>query len=273
VACWIDIDGDGWDDLVLANRVFRNREGKRFEDYTDRARLRLPPDTISLVVADYDRDGKLDLYATRTGSGTASSWLDGRSGHDAGNHLFRNLGGWQFEDVTAKAGAGGGQRSTFTAVWFDANNDGWPDLYVTNEFGNALLLENRGDGTFRERTLGQGDLDFGTMGAAAGDLDNDGNIDIYSADMYSKAGTRVISNIPPGVYPEGLMSKLRRFVAGSQVHLNKGSFRFEQAGVALQVNAVGWPYGAALADLDNDGWLDVFATAGHMSRDRNKPDG
>jgi hypothetical protein len=273
VACWIDIDGDGWDDLILGGRVFRNLQGKRFVDYTARSRLRLPPDTISLVVADYDRDGKLDLYATRTGSGTARSWLDGRSARDAGNRLFRNQGDWQFEDVTERSGTSGGQRSTFTAVWLDANNDGWPDLYVTNEFGNGLLLENRGDGTFRERALGQGDLDFGTMGAAAGDIDNDGHIDIYAANMYSKAGNRVISNIPPGTYPAELMSKLRRFVAGSQMHLNKGDFRFRQAGADLQVNGVGWAYGPVLADLDNDGWLDIFATAGHMSRDRNKPDG
>jgi hypothetical protein len=224
-------------------------------------------------VADYDRDGKLDRYATRTGSGTARSWLDGRSGADAGNRLFRNLGNWRFEDVTARAHAAGGQRSTFTGVWLDADDDGWPDLFVTNEFGNGVLLVNNKDGTFREQAMGPGPVDFGTMGAAAGDIDNDGHIDLYCANMYSKAGTRVISNIPPGVYPEDMMARFRRFVAGSQLHLNKGGLKFEQAGVRMQVNAVGWAYGPALVDLDNDGWLDVFATSGHMSRDRAKPDG
>jgi hypothetical protein len=273
VACWIDIDGDGWDDLILGGRVFRNDGGTHFVDVTPQARLRLPPDTNGLTVADYDRDGRLDLYATRTGSGTARSWLDGQSGPDAGNRLFRNLGNWQFEDVTRAAGAAGGRRSTFTAAWLDANNDGWPDLFVTNEFGNGVLLVNNGDGTFREQALGPGPVDFGTMGVAAGDVDNDGNIDLYCADMYSKAGTRVISNIPPGVYPDEMMATIRRFVAGSQLHLNRGGLKFEQAGTALKVNSVGWAYGPALADLDNDGWLDVFGTAGHMSRDRDKPDG
>jgi hypothetical protein len=272
-ACWIDIDNDGWDDLILAERVFRNEGGKRFVNYTSKTNLQLPSDTIGLAVADYDRDGKLDLYATRTGGGTARSWLDGRSGADAGNRLYHNKGDWQFEDVTAASHTDGGQRSVFTALWLDANEDGWPDLYVPNEFGNGVLLENRGDGTFREHALGQGPVDFGTMGAAAGDINNDGHMDLYCANMYSKAGKRIIGNMPPGLYPDEVMAKVRRFVAGSQVHFNKGDFHFEQAGEKLQVNGVGWAYGPVLADLDNDGWLDIYATGGQISKDRSKPDG
>jgi hypothetical protein len=273
VACWIDIDGDGWEDLILAGNVYRNVGGKKFEDYTHRTNLRLPSDIISLVVADYDRDGKLDLYATRLGSGSARSWLDGRSGPDAGNRLYHNEGGWQFEDVTGKSGASGGFRSCFTAAWLDANNDGWPDLHVINEFGDGVLLENRGDGTFREHALGSGPVDFGTMGVAAGDVDNDGNIDLYCANMYSKAGSRIIGNLPSGAYDRELTARLRRFVAGSQLHLNKGGFHFDQVGEKMQVHAVGWAYGPVLADLDNDGWLDIYATSGQISRDRDKPDG
>jgi hypothetical protein len=111
------------------------------------------------------------------------------------------------------------------------------------------------------------------MGAAAGDLDGDGKIDIYCANMYSKAGARVIGNLPPGSYTPDIMATFRRFVAGSQLHLNRGDFRFRQVGEQMQINAVGWAYGPALADLDNDGWLDIFATAGYISRDRSKPDG
>jgi hypothetical protein len=187
--------------------------------------------------------------------------------------LFRNRGSWQFEDVTQRSKTGGGKRSTFTAAWLDANNDGRPDLHVINEWGNGILLENLGNGTFREHPLGPGPVDYGSMGVAVGDIDNDGHIDIYCADMYSKAGSRVIGNLPPESYPQPVLAQMRRFVAGSQLHLNKGGFHFEQVGEKMQVNAVGWPYGPALADLDNDGWLDIFATAGYMSRDRDRPDG
>jgi HEAT repeats/FG-GAP-like repeat len=273
VAAWADLDGDGWEDLILSGRVYRNEAGKRFADVTARCSLRLSQDISGIVVADYDRDGQLDLYVTRTGAPGGNSWLEGRSANGRGNTLYRNKGDWQFEDVTKAAGASGDRRSTFTAAWLDANNDGWPDLFVPNEFGDGVLLVNKRDGTFESRPLANGPADFGTMGLAVGDVDNDGNIDIYCANMYSKAGTRVIGNLAADAYAPDVLEKMRRFVAGSQLHLNRGGLKFEQAGVKRQVAAVGWAYGTALADLDNDGWLDVYATAGYLSQDRNKPDG
>jgi hypothetical protein len=149
------------------------------------------------------------------------------------------------------------------------------------------------------------------MGVAAGDVDNDGNIDLYVANMYSKAGNRVISNVTPGTYPDEIMATLRSFVASSQLHRNLGVGataqardarqdlarvtglsasasavtvaaasessplfpQFEQLGQTWQVAGVGWAYGPAFVDLDNDGWLDIYATAGFMSQDRTKPDG
>jgi hypothetical protein len=269
----VDIDGDGWEDLILAGRVYRNDGGKRFVDYTGRCNLYVPRDVTGIVVADYDRDGKLDLYLTRTGRPGSRSWLEGKTAESKGNFLFRNKGGWQFEDVTRASGTLGGHRSTFTAAWLDADNDGWPDLHVTNEFGDGVLLVNNRDGTFRPQALSDRPADYGTMGLAVGDVNNDGNIDLYCANMYSKAGSRVIGNLVPGAYPPWVVEKMRRFVAGSQLHLNKGGLKFEQVGPQMQVAAVGWSYGACLADLDNDGWLDVYATAGFVSRDRSKPDG
>jgi hypothetical protein len=270
---WVDIDGDGWEDLILGGRVYRNERGKRFVDYTKRCNLRLPPGVTNFVVADYDRDGKLDLYLTRPGRPGEGSWLGDRSGESRGNYLFRNKGNWQFEDVTRRSGALGGHRSTFTAAWLDANNDGWPDLLVPNELGDGILLINNRDGTFAEHRLARRPADFGSMGVTVGDIDNDGNIDIYCANMYSKAGTRIISNLAADAYPPHVLEKMRRFVAGSQLHRNKGGLKFEQVGPQMQVAAVGWAYGACLADLDNDGWLDLYATAGFVSRSRTEPDG
>jgi hypothetical protein len=175
--------------------------------------------------------------------------------------------------VTESSGAGGGNRSSFTAAWLDANNDGWPDLYVINEFGDGVLLINNGKGGFTEHALSDRSTDFGSMGLAVGDVDNDGNIDIYSANMYSKAGNRVFGNVRPGIYPQHVMDKFRLMVAGSELHLNKGGLKFEQVGKKMQVAAVGWPYGACLADLSSRGWLDIYAGCGFMSRSRTEPDG
>src|SRR5262249_1153236 len=112
VAAFVDLDGDGWEDLILGDQLYRNDQGRRFVNVTARSNLRLPPFNTGIIVADYDRDGKMDLYVTRSGHGKASSWLSGKSGLRAGNQLWRNKGDWQFEDVTAQAGVDGGQRST-----------------------------------------------------------------------------------------------------------------------------------------------------------------
>jgi len=272
-AALVDLDGDGWEDLILWGSIYRNEEGRFFRDYTPRCNVRLNPAATGIVVGDYDRDGKLDLYLTQPGIGKSESWLDGKSGRENGNQLWRNLGNWQFEDVTAKSNTDGGSRSVFSAVWFDANDDGWPDLYVPNEFGHGILLINQGDGTFRKHTIGKLPGDFGTMGITCGDVNNDGKIDIYLANMYSKTGARIIGNLKPQTYPEDTMAKMRRFVSGSQLYLNRGALNFEPVGQSWQLNDVGWAYGPALFDLDNDGFLDVFATSGFMSFDRSEPDG
>jgi hypothetical protein len=277
-ACFVDLDGDGWEDLILGSTVYRNIQGERFEPMGPECNLVLS-DYTAIAVADYDGDGLMDLYVTRAGAPKAGSWLTGRTGSRGGNSLYRNKGNWQFDDVTRAAGVDGGKRSSFTAVWLDADNDSRPDLYVINEFGDGVLYRNQGRGpdggpaTFQSVALAPPPCDFGAMGVVAGDIDNDGNIDIYSADMYSKAGKRVIGNLSPTAYPESIVARMRTFVTGSQLHRNLGDLKFEQLGQAWQVNDCGWAYGPALADLDNDGFLDLYATCGFISRDRTEPDG
>jgi hypothetical protein len=273
LAAFADLDGDGWEDLILGDRIYRNENGLRFVEVTWQTNLLLPADATGIAVADFDRDGHIDLYVTRSGKSKVDSWIEGRNGGSDGNHLWRNLGGWRFQDVTADSGAGGDRRSTFTAVWFDADNDGWPDLYVLNEFGNGVLLHNEGNGRFREHLLVEGAGDFGSMGASCGDIDNDGYIDLYVANMYSKAGNRIIGNLRPQTYAPEVTARLRSLVAGSQLYRNRGGLRFDPVGPNYQVSAIGWAYGPALVDLDNDGWLDLYATCGYVSKTRSEPDG
>jgi hypothetical protein len=273
-AAFADLDGDGWEDLVLGGSIYRNLQGGKFELVPpDQSSLRLPGDNAALALADYDRDGRIDIYVARSNLTKANSWLEEHNSSPLTNQLWHNEGNWQFRDVTRQSGTDAGGRSTFTALWLDANDDPWPDLYVPNEFGNGLLLINHQDGTFVASTLGEGPCDFGTMGATSGDVDNDGRMDIYAANMYSKAGSRVIGNLAAGTYPERVLAKMKRFVTGSQLHHNLGNLKFEQLGQKYQIAAVGWSFGPALADLNNDGWLDLFATCGYISQDRSKPDG
>jgi hypothetical protein len=227
------------------------------------------------TVGDYDKDGRLDIYVSRNdGKGQhtgKNSWIDGPGG--PGNQLWRNFGHWKFEEVSEKANAQAGRRSCFSAAWLDANNDTWPDIYVINEFGGGVLLLNNTNGTFKEMPLLDDVGDFGSMGMAVGDYNNDGNIDVYTANMYSKAGRRIFENLSPGTFPPDTWAKIKRFVTGSELYKNVGNLKFERVGNKARVHAVGWAYGAAFMDLDNDGFLDLYGTAGFMSVNKEEPDG
>jgi hypothetical protein len=281
LAAIADLDGDGWEDFILGpGLIFQNLEGKKFQNVsdlsnlTDIANLRKTEKVTGVTFADYDHDGNIDIYVFRASSvPKEGSWIRGKVSDELGNQLLRNIGGWTFEDVTEKLNATGGSRSVFSTIWWDANSDGWQDLYVIHEFGNGILLVNNNGKGFTEHQLTDGSADFGSMGVTFGDFDNDGFPDLYVASMYSSAGKRVIGNLRPDAYPTALMLELNRMVAGSQLYHNLGGLQFEQVGSDYDVDQVGWAYGPAMVDLDNDGWLDIYATAGFISKTRDKPDG
>ena len=274
-----DFDNDGLVDLILTDhqgvRVYKNVGGARFEEWTFMTKLWFDK-ALGMSVGDYDKDGLLDIYVTRGNPPGASgsqvnSWIDGPGG--PGNQLWRNRGNWQFEEVSKPANATAGHLSCFTAAWLDANNDGWPDIYCINEFGGGVLLLNQGNGTFKEQHLLNDTGDFGSMGMCVGDFDNDGNIDIYTGNMYSKAGRRIMENLPSSSYPPNVFAKMKRFVTGSEIYRNHGGLNFERVGKKLDIHAVGWAYAPTFVDLDNDGFLDIYATAGFISAGKEEPDG
>jgi len=277
-----DLDNDGWEDIILADSgaVFRNNKGLQFEDCRRQSNLAmllndptLPKRFLSAIIpADYDLDGDIDLYVTR-GVPPTGSWLESVQPQFAQNQLLRNDGDWKFVDVTEYTKTDAGGRSCFSAIWTDVNNDRYPDLYVINEFGNGALYVNQKGEHFEERLALPNQSDFGSMGLTCGDFNNDGNFDIYVANMYSKAGSRIMGNMRDDSYPPEIMHRLRSMVAGGELYSNQGDSTFQPVGKQFQIHAAGWAYGCSLADFDNDGWLDLHVTAGFMSRDRTKPDG
>ncbi len=282
LACWIDFDNDGDNDLILGESLFQNLDGKGFEPVAGNGALKFAFNPMGCVVADYDGDGLLDLYvlyqrdkdANAFSNGKPPAWVgDDESG--AFNQLWRNRGDGTFVDMTRRANASGGRRHSFAATWLYANDDHYPDLYVANDFARNSLLMNQGDGSFKDVAEDSIVGDFSTsMGVASGDINGDGVPEIYVANMYSKMGRRIIAQVSAQDYPAGVYEQLVGSCAGNRLYSTKGDLReYQELSEQLGVNAVGWAYAPAFADFDGDGSLDVYATTGFLSFDRQKPDG
>ena len=280
LAGWIDLEGDGFPDLVLGGRLYANREGRSFRDVTAESGLSWKREPMGMVVADYDCDGRLDiyvLYQMRSGGhkkGDVVPWV-GDSESGVTNVLWRNEGNSHFQNVSEASGSGAGKRKSFAANWLYFDDDHYPDLYVANDFGPNVLLRNKGDGTFEDLSDATRASDFATsMGVASGDLDNDGTVELYVANMYSKMGRRIIGHVGRDDYPAGIFEQIQGSCAGNRLYrYDADEQKYHDISVTAGVNTVGWAYAPAFVDVDSDGLLDLYATTGFMSFDRRKPDG
>jgi hypothetical protein len=195
-------------------------------------------------VADYDRDGRPDLYITY--------WAGGAMGvaekYGSHNILYRNLGGFRFADTTADAGLGSIGTGSFTPVFADLNADGWPDLYIAVDGASERLFLND-HGTFHDAMSGSG---LGTvrngMGATLVDTDGAGVPSIYVTNITEP---ELLVGTPPGGD-----AFLR-----STLHPG-GALSFVDDARAAGVRDGGWGWGAAFADLDLDGYADLFVAQG-----------
>jgi hypothetical protein len=179
---WVDFDNDGDKDLFLTHRygrckLYRNDDGIFVDISTSTG---FPQDSEHLTTgagwADYDRDGLLDVYICNFNSPF------GNENVLHNNYLFRNLGDGTFEDVSLAANVHNGAQQTYQMVWFDYNNDSWPDMYVINDrlFHSNSLYHNNGDGTFSDVALASGtDISIYAMSATAFDYNSDGWQDLY----------------------------------------------------------------------------------------------
>jgi len=91
--------------------------------------------------------------------------------------------------------------------------------------------------------------------------------------MYSKAGRRIMENLSDGTFAPEVFAKMKRFVTGSELYHNDGGLKLTRVGKRARVHGVGWDYSAAFFDLDNDGFLDLYGTAGFVSVNKEEPDG
>jgi hypothetical protein len=205
---------------------------------------------------DYDADGWTDFYVVNSGRGSS-------------NRLFHNRGDGTFEDVAARAGVacGNAEGASMHAIFGDVNNDGLPDLYLVRSGASNQLFLNRGDGTFSDVSDSAGVAYWG-YGVAATfvDYDRDGWLDIVvgnyfantirdprtgetvRSDLWNPVSTRIMPNSFTDAENGG----------GTRVFHNLGNGRFEDVTEAIGLGLHGWTLAVGAADLDNDGWPDLY---------------
>jgi len=257
-----DYDGDGWIDLYLTqmgpNQLLRNNGDGTFTDVTEASGTVDVRMSIPAAFFDYDGDGALDLYvgnyldfriAVHKQCISPSGRLDYCGPLAYGpepDRLFRNRGDGTFEDTTRRAGLGGLRSNALGVVVSDFDLDGRLDLYVANDTAENHLWINRGDGTFDERALVAGcalnadGVPEGSMGVDAGDIDGDGDEDLFMTHMSQETNT---------------------------VFVNDGRGSFEDATVESGLAAGSRDFtgfGVAWLDYDNDGWLDTMLVNGEV---------
>ena len=210
-----------------------------------------------VALLDYDGDGRLDVYLI-----TAAELTTSRERVPHRNALYRNLGGWKFEDVSKQAGVDAAAWGNGACAG-DFDDDGTLDLYVTN-WGPNFLFRNRGDGTFSEVAAQAGAQAGGwSTGCTFFDADADGDLDLYVAryvettwdDVVRAKRTLVWRNGPRiMVGPAGLRGEADLFFE------NLGGGRFEEAAErhGLADPARGYGFGVVATDYDDDGFVDLF---------------
>jgi len=274
-----DFDNDGREDLVVVRAsgplLFLNQGGGRFRLKPDAFQFATPPQGTftGAAAADYDRDGRLDiyfcLYVYYQGTDQYKypvPYYDAQNGPP--NFLMRNHGDGTFRDVTAETGmAKNNNRYSFCCGWDDFNGDGWPDLYVVNDFGRKNLYRNNGDGTFTDVAAEAGVEDTGAgMSVCWFDYDNDGRNDLYVADMWTAAGERISTQEAfQKEAPERTRSFYRKHAMGNSLLKNAGNGRFEDATAGAKVGIGRWSWSSDAWDFDHDGFPDLYIANGMIS--------
>ena len=284
-AYFVDYDNDGDQDLFVThvytpNRLFQNNGFGRFKDVTKNVGLPLRFDQISHSATwfDFDNDGHLDLYV-----GNFGDWLSdqrpllhgARNGQP--NQLFRANGRGGFEDVTEKTQAGD-VGWTHAVSHFDANGDGFQDLYLANDFGRDALLINAGGQLFLDNTPAeQRDRFLHGMSVGFTDADGDGTDDIYVSNIamfsfiskYIKPGYETAVTLSRKTVQNARMIESNAFLVS-----DNGSFaESHHAFFDRSAEGAGWAWDADFFDFDNDGEEDLYVVNGrepNLTYDRER---
>nr|WP_148218277.1 FG-GAP-like repeat-containing protein [Opitutus terrae] len=273
-AAFADVNNDGRLDLYVCrfaepNLLYINQGDGTFREEAAARGLAVVDASSAAAFCDYDRDGWLDVFVQ-------TNLLDSAA-HPNGqrDYLFHNNGDGTFRNVTEHAGISG-ETQGHSATWWDYDQDGWPDLYVANDFSIPdSLYRNRRDGTF-VNVLDEvvPHTPFSSMGGDLGDVNNDGLIDLLVADMAATTHQKDQRGMAPSrVHAREVTSDstVAPQYERSALYLNTGTGRCLEAAFLAGVAATDWTWSPRFEDLDNDGRLDLHVTNG-MNREQNNED-
>ena len=278
-----DVNGDGLLDIYVsnsgdikgdsrANELFINNGDLTFSE--EAAAWGVDDQGLSThgVFFDYDKDGDLDLYVLNNSYRAIGSFNLEKSSREVrdpegGDKLYRN-DGTAFTDVSEMAGILGSEIGFGLGTTVgDVNGDGWLDIYISNDFFEKdYLYINNQDGTFREELeLHLRHTSFASMGADMADINNDASPDIFVTDMLPEGVRRLNQtttfenwDVYQGKLDWGYYHQFNR----NMLHLNTAEGDFQEVGQLAGVEATDWSWGALIADLDNDGWRDIYISNG-----------
>ena len=277
-ALFADFNNDGHQDVVIVRAngpvLYLNDGSGKFHPQADAFQFANPPrgTFTGAAAADFNRDGWLDiyfcLYAYYQGTGQYRypiPYHDAENGPP--NFLFRNNGDGTFRDATEQSGLNkNNTRYSFCCEWSDLDRDGWPDLYVVNDFGRKNLYRNNGDGTFTDVAPQAGVEDVGAgMSVCWFDYDRDGAEDLYVANMWTAAGVRVSTqpNFKSGS-PENVRTLYQKHAMGNSLYRNDAK-KFEEKTIESGVGNGRWSWSSDALDFDHDGLPDLYVTNGMVS--------
>ena len=339
-----DLTGDGLPELILTSnqagaRVYLNLGAFRFRDVTEKTGIRFKGSgawLTGVTIADVDGDGRLDVYLCYAGNGTPEQranelWINQGVGPDSvphfkemaaqygvadrgystqavffdydrdglldlfvlnnsprpvvtfsntntrgvrneygGHRLYHNDGNGHFSDVSEKAGIFGSEIALgLGVVATDVNRDGWPDLYVSNDFFEQdYLYINNHDGSFTESIAREmPSISYFSMGLDIADVNNDGWPDVYTTDMLPEDDERLkkTSNFDQwDAYQQRVKNGFHHQFMRNMLQLNNGNGTFSDIGQLAGVARTYWSWSALIADFDLDGYKDIVVTNGIM---------
>jgi Flp pilus assembly protein TadD/peroxiredoxin len=278
-ALFADFDNKGVQDLLVVcgsgPLLFQNQGDGTFVHKRDAFKFAQPPlgTFTHAAVADYDRDGRLDIYFCMYQYYLGLDqyhypipYYDARNGPP--NSLMHNEGDGVFVERTKASGLSvDNDRYSFACAWGDSNGNGLPDLCIANDFGSTQLFRNNGDGTFKVVSPEAHIEDVGAgMSACWADYNNDGHQDIYITSMWEAAGQRVSSQkqFHAGA-AEGTRGLYQRHARGNALYRNQGDGKFINVGQQAGVEMGRWSWSADFWDFDHDGYADLYVTNGYIS--------